>query len=610
MLEIIRSGDERAEGQPAQAASEVEALRSVHVAATPSPRCAALLRGLPATVSCGGRRLPVALHADVSDVPWEPAADALLLVLVDAPARALAVESAGGARESLLTSLLQWREVATRALRCVHRHPDRCVLVDVSVPGLEARELMDSLGLAVSQPQADEPAPGDVAIDVVDSMLQECAAAQDPSLNALHEELQVSCSWPATALAPGQDLPDALEALLQYRLSNDRQDELDELAAVNSRLTQDRELLIQHVEQLEQAAAALQARLEGVRTESQVHQRDQALGEARQLRQEALLRERVYRPGAAGPGLTLRAEGVRLTGRVDTGDHRHLDFSLGRLVAGERTLVNLHFRLLEHHGRPGLALFAAGKGQQVLGQWEAHGQEAGQEFMLLVPSDGRGRALLQKMGTSDWRLACTVAQLVSLELSEGHADLPAGWRTVASRLGRQLSALPPRLRYNGVSVRAAAGPGAGAIDLAFVDPLFGASPLGALTLRWWPSADARGTRLQALAPADGEEVALSSWPASAGGLLQAEYVLPVGAAWSRAQWAVLPDWDRELLHALLDALPGIAPQASEEALPSGWSQESLAVAATRLNATTRRALQLARLRSLATQAWRVVGRAA
>ena len=317
-----------------------------------------------------------------------------------------------------------------------------------------------------------------------------------------------------------------------------------------------------------------------------------------------MLRERAYRPGAPGPGLKLSAEGVRLTGRVDAGDHRHLDFSLSRLVVGERTLVNLHFRLLEHHGRPGLALFATGKGQQVLGQWEAHGREAGQEFMLLVPSDARGQALLQRMGTSDWRLVCTLSQLASLELSAGHAELPAGWRTVASRLGRQLSALPPRLRYNGVTVRSAGGAATGAVDIAFVEPLFGASPLGALKLRWWPSADASGTRLQALAPGDGDEVALASWPAAAGGLLQAEYEFPLGAAWSRVQWTALPPWDRELLLALLDALPGIAPQTTQDALPPGFSPESLAQAAARLNASTRRALRLSRVRLLATRAWR------
>ena len=255
MLEIIRSGGTSAESQPAHAGSEADALRSMHVAATPSPRCAALLGSLPATVSCGGRSLPVALHAEPSGVPWEPPADTLLLVLVDSPARALAAGTTGEARESLLSSLVQWREVATRALRSVHRHPDRCVLVDVSAPGLEARELMDSLGLSVSDALVGEPVQGDAAdVDVVDSILQECAAAQDPSLNALHEELQVSCSWPAAALAPALDLPDALGALLQYRLSNDRQHELDELGARNSRLAQDREVLIQHVEQLEQAA--------------------------------------------------------------------------------------------------------------------------------------------------------------------------------------------------------------------------------------------------------------------------------------------------------------------------------------------------------------------
>ena len=597
---------------PSTAAGQSAAVHvtQVHAVGTPSPRCAALLRSLPAALYGGGRPVPVTVHAGAEDTPWQPApeADTLLLVFIDAPGRALAPSRTTGADPDLQAALVDWRDVATLALRSAHRYPRSCVLVDVAVERPDLDELFATFGLTTTGEGLPLEQAPDVG-DAVDAILADRAAAMDPANDVLYEELRVSCRWPAATPASTDEKADVLGALIAYRASMARRHDGEAQAAQIVSLTQEQELLIQQVQQLEKVATSLQSKLAGLRGERQVpaEERDRALNEARLLRREGTLRERVYRPGAPGPGLRLRAEAMRLLGQADSAEHRHLDFSLPSLVVGERKLTNLRVRLLDHHGRPGLGLFAPADGLPLLGQWETHGEEAGRAFMLLIPSDPRGRALIQHMGTSDWRLVCTLAQALSLELSNGHERLPAGWRTVASRLGRQLSAQPPRLRYDQVVVKAPADGPEGALEVSLADAVFGAYPLNSLRLRWWPTREARQARLQALAPPDGEEVSLASWPSATGGLLESEYTLPVGASWSMAGWAALPSWDRELILALLDALPGAARQAAQEALPSGWTRDALADAAGQLNGSTRSAQRLSRWRQTAARLWRRSG---
>lgn len=584
-------------------------ITAVHTVGTPSPRWSALQSILPAALRCESHTVPLSVHVNASDVSWEPSNSSLLLVFVDTPAAALETTRSVDTRDALLSVLKHWRDLVSRALQTAHRHPRHCVLVDIAVPPCDLAQLFASIGFVA--PAGIEADPSiEESFDAVEALLADRAALVDPSHDTLLEELRVSCRWPATPAPAPVVLPDVLDALLQYRASEDGRDEFEASASQISTLTQERELLVQQLQQLEQLATSLQSKIASLQNEGRVpaQERDKALDEARHLRHEGLLRERVFRPGSAVAGLRLRAETMQLHGHVDTGDHRHLDLVLPQLVVGDRMLVNVHLRLLDHLGRPGLALFAGANGQSILGRWEVHGKEGDRAYMLLVPSDERGRALLQQMGTSDWRLVCTLAQAVAVELSHGHEQLLAGWRTVASRLGRQLSALPPRFRYNEASLQTSSDGAAGAVEIVIADPLFGANPLGSLKLRWWPSRDVKAARLLVLAPADGAEVALASWPPLPGGSLQPEHTLPVGQAWSPSAWSAMLPWDESLIRALLDALPGIAEQATQDVLPAGWTREAMVEAARQLNRVTHRALKVSKLRQAAARLWRRVGR--
>lgn len=594
----------------------------VHVAGLPSARCAFALAALPSSLVFGdGRPVPLVTHGSAEDVPWEPdeAPGALLLVLVDSPSSALlAMQSAASERE-LTSGLVQWRETARNALRCAHRHPRYCVLVDITVTPFRFEELFAGLGLATTEGRGFPiEVPESVQGTAIESILADRVAAADPSNESLFDELRVSCRWPGSALALPTGPAQAAGALLQFRASIAQRIELQARAAQADRLTLEGEVLGRQIGQLEEAARSLHMKLAALEAEVPVHLRKAAalegqlrvqtvaeedlrrtmVKEVRGLRLEGQLRERAYRPGAAAPSVHLRAEGLELLDRVDAGDHRHLHFSLETLVIGQRTVQGLEFRLLNHLGHPGFALFATTQ-EPPLAQWETHAYELDRPFMLLIPSESRGQSILQRLGTSDWLLVCTLAQAVSIELASEPEALPAGWRSVASRLGRQLTALPGRLRYDVLSANVPADGPADSVDVCFGNAVFGASLLGSLCVRWWPSRRAEESRLHVLSQGDGAEVPLSSWPVLPGGLLEPQFVCPVGRESSPQSLASLPLHDRELLLAVLDALPGVAAQVRPEASPPGWTADSMAEAASQLNRVTRRMLSRWRVRQAA-----------
>jgi hypothetical protein len=97
---------------------------------------------------------------------------------------------------------------------------------------------------------------------------------------------------------------------------------------------------------------------------------------------------------------------------------------------------------------------------------------------------------------------------------------------------------------------------------------------------------------------------MGSWPVQPGGLLESEYVVPLGGRWSATEWAALPGPDKEMLLSLLDALPEAVRHAPDEALPAGWTRESIGGAARQFNDGVRKTLRSVALRGRVSLLWR------
>jgi hypothetical protein len=296
-----------------------------------------------------------------------------------------------------------------------------------------------------------------------------------------------------------------------------------------------------------------------------------------------------------------RLETLRVLDVVESPPHRHLHVELRDARVYDRQWDALEVRLLEHHGRPGLAFFASGGTGDAVSAWRASGNENGREFMLIVPSDDAGRSVLTSLGSSDWRAVRGTVELLIQQLRKAKDGRAARWLLVALRLQCQMDAMPPRLRYD------TAGIELDPVDEGWLRPSFGnvdfgGRALGDVMLRWHPEHH----RLQWLAPSSDAAIPLASWPLDSEGALRAELMLPLGrqasASEQRGWWARLPASERMLILGLLDALPGALRN-----LPVGMSEAATLRAAKALHRDARRNWLRCRLRMAA---WRVLRRSA
>lgn len=295
----------------------------------------------------------------------------------------------------------------------------------------------------------------------------------------------------------------------------------------------------------------------------------------------------------------------------DQGPHRHLDLSV-RLAAADTdadadAAPKLRVRLLDHHGRPGLAMLAKQSGELPLAGWQPTGHEEGRGYMLLVPSDDQGRVRLQRLGASDWQRVLQAARSIRDLVCRDDWELGAHWQATAARLCRQLADLPPRWRYDALDVGPAGGAGAPALELCFGNASYGERLLGDVRLRWQlapaAAAGASASALHWLRPERPQRLALGGWPVDEPGTLQPSFALPVGgnpdARARRRQWEQMPAADRELILAMLDALPGAADRAPADRLPAGSSPAALRLQAAEWHKAARRAVIGLRLRGTA-----------
>lgn len=300
------------------------------------------------------------------------------------------------------------------------------------------------------------------------------------------------------------------------------------------------------------------------------------------------------RPGAlARDGApVLRSLGLRCLGEAGSGSHRHVDFRLlDASTPARRWPAGLDARLVLHRGRPGIALLSDGARSAPLAAWHAHGREGEREFMLFIPGDQGGRQALNSLGATDWSVLCDLAGLLLRGCAEAGLS---SWEMAAHQLCRQLSQGATRLRYDGLRVQA----GRDGLDVVFERVLYGATAFAALALRWHPAAD--GGSLELCARAEDPVLPLSDWPFDDAGTPAPAWPVPVGRGQTggakQAAWGALCAEDRELLLAILDAMPAVAQRAREADLPDVLRSRASIEAARALHRDARRSWLALRVR--------------
>jgi hypothetical protein len=289
------------------------------------------------------------------------------------------------------------------------------------------------------------------------------------------------------------------------------------------------------------------------------------------------------------------AAGLRIGAEANKAPHRHLDVILTPTPeAGLGADAPLRLRLVQHHGRPGLALFAPPDAPPPLGAWQPSGQESGTPFMLVVPSDPAGRAALERLGTGDWQTFTHLVDLLERQLAESNEPAAKRWADVARHLAVHVADLAPRLRYDAAVARTT---DEGQLEVMLQEPSFGDRRLATIRLQWEGRSQ---TPLVWLRSSEDTVPDLACWPVDADGRLEPRWTVPVGAALSaadkRRQWGQLSARDQALVTSVLDALPDAVARAP--APPSGRHVGDLREQARALRQEAGRHLRAARVRTL------------
>jgi hypothetical protein len=484
------------------------------------------------------------------------------LIFAENPVDALCAWIQSADEGTLQETLRRWEDSARCVLQQAQRLGERGLLLLASEAQAHPKALVEALQAWLGQahvqlrePQsADDPAE---AADPVARAIAAVAVQADARCRRIWEQLHA-----ATQPLAGQVGDDILgfqlarevdgEALLQrYRELRQRLRELDRAqaeaaATALAELREENELLLLQLHQV-------QEELEHYFLE---HRKLLEQSEAQQERaaelEDAALSE-------------VRIAALEVGAAHDAPPHRGLDLGVRGLRCGQRQFDRLDLRLVEHRGRPGLALFQDGGAPPPLSAWQQTGEEAGRAFMLLVPSDAPSRAQLQLFPTTDWRLIEGLASLLAQRLAKQSDASIKAWSGVAQRLLTQLREMPPRLRYDDLQVQRVVDGEQESFEICFVNAVFGARRFERLRLRWRPSAAAPLSL--SCADAEGNPVALTVRPLDERGCAAEICELPVGTRHDRANkarlWTDLHRDDRALLFSLIDAMPAVPERIAQ-----------------------------------------------
>ncbi len=152
---------------------------------------------------------------------------------------------------------------------------------------------------------------------------------------------------------------------------------------------------------------------------------------------------------STGRSQALKVQSISRGNVIDHGSHRHLEYHFQGIEILGRSWPSLRVRLVRHNGRSGILFFDS---EKTFYAWEPSGEEAGSQFMLIVPADETSRNYLVRSTTSDLLMIKDSVTTILADLKMN--GLPEGgitdWITVAESLLTQVEEIAERLHYDSV----------------------------------------------------------------------------------------------------------------------------------------------------------------
>jgi hypothetical protein len=486
---------------------------------------------------------------------------ARFLVFVESPVRALSVMLASDANVDVSAFVDRWCDGARSLLRCAHDGTGRSLLVDADECREKPAALVDlcrrRFGIAL-----DATPIGAAPIDALLEAVARAVIDEGSEALRLYARLRAGCALLGGASAgPGA----AGSALVQPLDAADMMTTYRRLLRSDERVADLERLVDQLQSEPKEADQDLRGRNNELKRDNEI-----LVEQARQVQEELefyhaqLLTGRGVAFARAASAVVAVEQGrpfdrIELGVARDTPPHREFSFAVRRVQLGDRRANVMDARLVEHHGKPGLVVFADA-GLSPISRWAESGVEDGRGYMLLIPSARASRRLFAALSSSDWHFILALSDAAAEAFAS--PAVPAFWRMVAARLRLQLRELPPAFRHDGFRIAGGTNDGGlSAAEISFSNASWLDRRFDSLRLAWRYGVRADKDEL---AIVGGGDLCLQfgSWPIAADGTPLTQWALPlIGAARAadkRRFWEAISPGDRAFLAGLLQALAGLA----------------------------------------------------
>ncbi len=130
------------------------------------------------------------------------------------------------------------------------------------------------------------------------------------------------------------------------------------------------------------------------------------------------------------------------------GEHQHMHYGFREISHLGRTFSSLDFRIVEHSGHAGVAIFEPPSGERPFYGWKKSGEESGRGYLLILPFENQGADWLLRATSNDLILfKDLVTYIMQHQLASRGANK---WSATCRRILNEIEDLPLRLHYDDV----------------------------------------------------------------------------------------------------------------------------------------------------------------
>jgi predicted nucleic acid-binding Zn-ribbon protein len=154
------------------------------------------------------------------------------------------------------------------------------------------------------------------------------------------------------------------------------------------------------------------------------------------------------RDSGRGMSVTAEIEEIIPGTRHEVGEHQHLNYALKGITHLGRRFSQLDVRIIEHRGNPGVVIMEPIAAERAFYAWERHGEENGRGFMLIIPTEKKGKEWLVRATTNDLLLTKDIASYIQRDILSREIDKK--WKEICTEIQIGIDTIPLRLHYDDV----------------------------------------------------------------------------------------------------------------------------------------------------------------